>query len=182
MPQRENLHFTSANPVVQVISDTCQMQTSYAVHACAQNRSTDARLSSQKQESLRDVIVEGLRCKVTVFVPPPRSRFNLRLRSPRDADVHDALAMAASQSREHVISRDGFAPLSLGDGHEQFRLLLGCQVKARLIVFGKNRHRRAFCQGHAVKNYLPAYHLSGRHLHGAKDTPIRIRLGPGPNA
>ncbi len=69
MPKGEHLNVTAANTVIDVITNPGEMQTPYAFRACVQDRRANARLRTQKQKSLREILIEGFRCKIAILGP-----------------------------------------------------------------------------------------------------------------
>ena len=86
MPKGKDFNLTSADAVIEVITKPGQVQALHALDAGVKHGRTDTRLSAQKQECLRDVLIEGLRRKITVLVPPLGGTIDLGLRTFRDAD------------------------------------------------------------------------------------------------
>lgn len=91
MPEREYLNFVAANPIVEVIANPREVKTFHSLRAHLRHRRSDAGLSAQKQESLREILIEGFRCQVPVLVPPLRGTINLRLCPLGDANEHGLL-------------------------------------------------------------------------------------------
>ena len=92
VPKSEHDNLRTTNPVIAVITNPREMQTSYALCAGGGHWRPDARFRGQKQESLREILVEGFRCKIAIFVPPLCGPIYLGLCALRDADVHGYLA------------------------------------------------------------------------------------------
>jgi hypothetical protein len=79
MPKGKHLNPIAADAVVEVITNPGDMQTPYTLRTRVQYRRADARLRAQKQESLREILVEGFRGNIAIFVPPPSRPINLGL-------------------------------------------------------------------------------------------------------
>ena len=109
-------------------------------HTGVQNRRANTGLRAQKRESLREILVEGFRYNITIFVPPLSGPINLCPCAFRDADVHGLLAMTTSELRKYLLGRDGFPAIGLGNGKEQVPPLLRCELEAAFIIFGEDRH------------------------------------------
>jgi hypothetical protein len=70
VPKRDYLDLTTANAVVEMVPNSGQMQTPDSLYAWAWNWRADQGLCAQKQESLREILVEGFRCKIAMLIPP----------------------------------------------------------------------------------------------------------------
>ncbi len=140
MPERKHLNVTAAETIVEVITNPREMQTPYTFHTGVQNRRANTGLRAQKRESLREILVEGFRYNITIFVPPLSGPINLCPCAFRDADVHGLLAMTTSELRKYLLGRDGFPAIGLGNGKEQVPPLLRCELEAAFIIFGEDRH------------------------------------------
>lgn len=124
VPKGEYFELTTADAIVNVITNAGEMQTSYASRASIGHGRSNARLRAQKRKSLREILIEGLGCKFAIFVPPLSGTINLSLRAFGDANVHSPkLAVTTSKLRKHLLDGNGFPALGFGNGKEQFRFL-----------------------------------------------------------
>jgi hypothetical protein len=176
VPKGEYFNLTGADTIVEVITNPSEMQTPYAFRTSVQHARANARLCAQKQERLRQILIEGFGRKIAILVPPLSGPVNLGLCALRDADLHAYLAVTTSKPRKHLFRGYRFSALGLGNRKEQIRFLFRRELKAAVIIFGENRHRRALLEGDALKNDLSANHFSSCHLHTPKNTPIQMRL------
>ena len=108
VPKGKHLNLTAANTVVNVITNSRQMQTPHGRGTGVQHRRADTRLSTQKQENLGEIFVEGLRCKIAVLVPPLSGKINLTLRPLRDADLHGLFSRDDEQASRALLRRTPF--------------------------------------------------------------------------
>src|SRR5438132_8326859 len=88
MPKGEYFNLTTADTIVEVIANPGEMQTPYAFRTSVQHARANARLCAQKQERLRQILIEGFGRKIAILVPPLSGPVNLSLCALRDADVH----------------------------------------------------------------------------------------------
>src|SRR3954453_10642802 len=64
------------------------MKPSHALRTSVNHWGTHRRLHAEKGKRLRNVLVEGFRCQLTVLVPLDRRSVDLRLGSPCYLDFH----------------------------------------------------------------------------------------------
>ena len=107
VPQSKNLYKVASNAIVEVITNPREMQASHALRTRAYDRRANARLRGQKQESLREILVEGFRSTIAIFIPPVGGAIDLSLCPLGDADVHE-LRAATRELGKNLFGRHGF--------------------------------------------------------------------------
>jgi hypothetical protein len=86
------------------------MQAPHALRTCAYDRRAYARLGTKKRKSLREILVEGFRWTIAIFVPPTGGAVDLSLCPPGSADVHE-LRATTRQLGKNLFARHGFATI-----------------------------------------------------------------------
>jgi hypothetical protein len=108
VPKGEHFNLTTADAIVEMVTNPGEMQTPYAFRTGMQQKRTNARLRAQKQESLREVLIEGFGRDVAILVPPPSGPINLRLGAFRDADIHSLSSRDDEQASQVPLRRIPF--------------------------------------------------------------------------
>jgi len=88
MPERDNFNRPTPNAIVEVVTNPGEINAAHPARTWEWKWRADQRLCGQKQESLRDILIEGLRCEISVLIPPLSCPLNLTLCAFRDAYLH----------------------------------------------------------------------------------------------
>ena len=97
MPERDNFNRTAPNAIVEVVTNPGEMKATQPANTSAREGRADQRLGAQKQEGLRDILIEGLRREIAVLIPPMSGSLDLTLCAFRDAYLHGTLAVSTSK-------------------------------------------------------------------------------------
>jgi hypothetical protein len=108
VPKGEYFNPTAADPIVEMITNPGEMQTPYAFRTSMQHARPNARLCAQKQECLRQILIEGFGRKIAISVPPLSGPVNLGLCAFRDADLHGLSRRDDEQASQAPLRRIPF--------------------------------------------------------------------------
>lgn len=88
MPDRDNFNGTAPKAIVEVVTNSGEMKATKPARTSAWKWRADQTLGAQKQESVRDILIEGPRRELSVLVPPLSGPLDLILCAFRDAYLH----------------------------------------------------------------------------------------------
>ena len=115
MPERKNLDFVTADPVVKVVVNSSKMDAPYAFCLGIQCGDPDPRLRTKERKRLGELFVQCPRSKRPILLPPSSSLLNVRVGSLGNPNPHGRSAATAGKFLKHLFGRDHLTTIGLGD-------------------------------------------------------------------
>src|SRR5437879_2997304 len=88
VPERKNLHFVAADPVVEIVVNSSKMNAPDSLRLGVQRRRSDSRLRTEQRKRFSEFILEGLGSRRAIPLPPDSGPLNMRVGSLGNPHSH----------------------------------------------------------------------------------------------